>query len=62
MPETIDRSELGSLYEWLSRFNLLNNLLRFGRLDADLTIHKSLRLPEALQRRVHRGRGASIHP
>ncbi len=44
----MDSSELSDLYDWLSRFNLLINLRRFGRLDADLTVHKSLRVPEAL--------------
>ncbi len=48
MSETTNSSELGALYDWLSRFNLLINLRRFGRLDADLTVHKSLRVPEAL--------------
>lgn len=37
--------EVSRLYDWLSRFNLLQNLLRFGRLRADLTMHKRLRLP-----------------
>ncbi len=46
--ETLDQRELVGLYDWLSRFNLLNNLLRFGRLGADLTLHSSLRVPEEL--------------
>ncbi len=37
--------EVQRLYDWLSRFNLLQNLRRFGRLRSDLTMHKTLRLP-----------------
>lgn len=37
-----------ALYEWLSRFNLLANLLSFGRPRADLTLHKALRVPAEL--------------
>jgi cyclopropane fatty-acyl-phospholipid synthase-like methyltransferase len=33
------------LYDWLSRFNLLANLVMFGRTTADLTMHKTLRVP-----------------
>jgi SAM-dependent methyltransferase len=36
------------LYDWLSRFNLLMNVAMFGRMRADLTMHKTLRVPEAL--------------
>ncbi len=41
-----NRRKVSGLYDWLSRFNLLQNLLRFGHLRADLTMHKRLRLPE----------------
>jgi SAM-dependent methyltransferase len=40
--------QLVSLYDWLSRFNLLANLRLFGRARADLTLHKTLRIPEDL--------------
>jgi cyclopropane fatty-acyl-phospholipid synthase-like methyltransferase len=43
------REQLVALYDWLSRFNLLANLLRFGHPRADLTLHKALRVPAALQ-------------
>ncbi|HEY7215753.1 MAG TPA: methyltransferase [Thermoanaerobaculia bacterium] len=41
--------ELVGLYDWLSRFNLLANVRLFGRSRADLTMHKTLRIPDELQ-------------
>ncbi|HVF58469.1 MAG TPA: methyltransferase [Thermoanaerobaculia bacterium] len=37
--------QLIALYDALSRFNLLANLVRFGHPRADLTLHKALRIP-----------------
>ena len=39
MTTEANRREVSRLYDWLSRFNLLQNLWRFGRLRADLTMH-----------------------
>jgi SAM-dependent methyltransferase len=38
--------QLSALYDALSRFNLLANLVRFGHPRADLTLHKALRIPD----------------
>lgn len=46
MTPDLNRREVTRLYDWLSRFNLLQNLWRFGRPRADLTMHKRLRLSE----------------
>lgn len=37
---------VASLYDWLSRFNLLANKVMFGSARADLTMHKALRVPD----------------
>ena len=39
------RERLSSLYDWLSRFNLLTNMAMFGAATADLTMHKTLQVP-----------------
>ncbi|HVS64419.1 MAG TPA: methyltransferase [Thermoanaerobaculia bacterium] len=44
----LDPGQSTGFYNWLSRFNLLMNLLRFGRVEADLTLHKALRVPPEL--------------
>ena len=36
MSETAD---LSRFYDWLSRYNLLQNFLKFGHRRADLTMH-----------------------
>jgi SAM-dependent methyltransferase len=46
LPPAAAAPQLVALYDWLSRFNLLANLVRFGRPRADLTMHKALRLPD----------------
>jgi SAM-dependent methyltransferase len=48
MSTTAPGAELVALYDWLSRFNLLANWLLFGHPRADLTMHKTLRIPAAL--------------
>jgi len=40
---------LTGLYDWLSRFNLLMNVVTFGRARADLTMHKTLQVPRELE-------------
>jgi cyclopropane fatty-acyl-phospholipid synthase-like methyltransferase len=40
------RRQVTGLYDWLSRFNLLANKWAFGSTAADLTMHKTLRIPE----------------
>lgn len=37
---------VASLYDWLSRFNLLANKVKLGSARADLTMHKALRVPD----------------
>lgn len=44
-PAAYDRN-VASLYDWLSRFNLLTNKLTFGGARVDLTMHKALRIPD----------------
>lgn len=44
-----EQRQLVALYDWLSRFNLLANWRLFGHPRADLTMHKTLRIPEELQ-------------
>ncbi|HEY2289508.1 MAG TPA: class I SAM-dependent methyltransferase [Thermoanaerobaculia bacterium] len=41
--------QLIALYDWLSRFNLLANWRLFGHSRADLTMHKTLRIPDELR-------------
>jgi SAM-dependent methyltransferase len=41
--------QLVGLYDWLSRFNLLANWRLFGHARADLTMHKTLRIPDELR-------------
>jgi cyclopropane fatty-acyl-phospholipid synthase-like methyltransferase len=41
--------QLVALYDWLSRFNLLANWRLFGHSRADLTMHKTLRIPDDLK-------------
>jgi SAM-dependent methyltransferase len=48
LPPAAAAPQLVALYDWLSRFNLLANLVRFGHPRADLTMHKALRIPDEL--------------
>jgi cyclopropane fatty-acyl-phospholipid synthase-like methyltransferase len=48
-PARASRRQLVALYDWLSRFNLLANWVLFGHPRADLTMHKTLRIPDGLQ-------------
>lgn len=54
-PIEYQRQVMG-LYDWLSRFNLLTNRVMFGSATADLTMHKTLRIPEECAEKY---RGAS---
>ena len=46
---------VASLYDWLSRFNLLANKVMFGSARADLTMHKALRIPDEYASEYHGG-------
>ena len=51
-----NRRQVTGLYDWLSRFNLLSNRVMFGSTTADLTMHKTLRIPDEC---IEKYRGAN---
>jgi cyclopropane fatty-acyl-phospholipid synthase-like methyltransferase len=57
---TVYQRRLTGLYDWLSRFNLLANKVQFGRSTADLTMHKTLRVPESVADR-YQGRQQRLY-
>ena len=51
---------VASLYDWLSRFNLLANKVMFGGTRVDLTMHKALRIPDEFTSE-YRGGGRRLY-
>lgn len=58
-PAAYDRN-VSSLYDWLSRFNLLANKVMFGGARADLNMHKTLRIPDEFTSE-YRGGGQRLY-